>query len=155
MKSKLPIARPFLPMEAKSVDEIPTGSNWQYEPKWDGFRTLIFRDGGELLLQSRDQKSLNRYFPELVAPLLAGLPQKCVLDGEIVVALADQLHAEKIKSRRAQGEVEAVERDRHPPVVPCDLPDGIQLVYTDDRCRRRAFAQVPDRSLNTRKSRDK
>jgi ATP-dependent DNA ligase len=73
-------------MLAKRVSALPAGDTWIFEPKWDGFRTLIFREGEELLLQSRDQKSLNRYFPELVAPLLAWLPQQCVLDGKIVVA---------------------------------------------------------------------
>jgi ATP-dependent DNA ligase len=82
----LPIDPPVLPMFAKRVDKLPTGSGWVYEPKWDGFRTLIFRDGGELLLQSRDEKPLNRYFPELVNPLLEQLPKKCVLDGEIVIS---------------------------------------------------------------------
>ncbi|HEY1536141.1 MAG TPA: ATP-dependent DNA ligase [Polyangiaceae bacterium] len=80
------MAPPLLPMLAKRVSALPAGDAWIFEPKWDGFRTLVFRDGAEVLLQSRDQKSLNRYFPELIAPLLAGLPQQCVLDGEIVVA---------------------------------------------------------------------
>jgi len=73
-------------MLAKRVAELPEGDSWIFEPKWDGFRTLIFRDGGELLIQSRDEKSLNRYFPELIETLLAQLPKRCVLDGEIVIA---------------------------------------------------------------------
>src|ERR1700691_6149359 len=73
-------------MLAKRVAELPQGGEWIFEPKWDGFRTLIFRDGEEILIQSRDQKSLNRYFPELVETLLAQLPERCVLDGEIVIA---------------------------------------------------------------------
>ncbi len=77
---------PILPMLAKRIDNIPEDSHWIFEPKWDGFRALIFRDGPELLLQSRDTKSLNRYFPEVEASLLAHLPQRCVLDGEIVIA---------------------------------------------------------------------
>lgn len=83
---KLAVAPPLLPMLAKRVSALPEGEGWIFEPKWDGFRTLVFRDGSEVLLQSRDQKSLNRYFPELIAPLLGGLPEQCVLDGEIVVA---------------------------------------------------------------------
>src|SRR5262252_4077846 len=63
----LALPRPFPPMEALSVDEIPQGENWQYEPKWDGFRCLIFRDGGKINLQSKSGQSLTRYFPELVA----------------------------------------------------------------------------------------
>src|ERR1700735_996366 len=83
---KLPVSPPILPMLAKSVGELPEGDSWIFEPKWDGFRALIFRDGDEILIQSRDEKSLNRYFPELVETLLAQLPERCVLDGEIVIA---------------------------------------------------------------------
>jgi len=83
---KLPVSPPLLPMLAKRVGELPEGDSWIFEPKWDGFRTLIFRDGDEILIQSRDEKSLNRYFPELVETLLAQLPKRCVLDGEIVIA---------------------------------------------------------------------
>jgi len=73
-------------MLAKRVAELPPGSGWLFEPKWDGFRTLIFRDGDEVLIQSRDEKPLDRYFPELVEALKAQLPERCVLDGEIVIA---------------------------------------------------------------------
>src|SRR5438552_5061493 len=73
-------------MLAKRVDEIPAGEDWLFEPKWDGFRALIFRDAEEILIQSRDEKSLNRYFPELMEPLRRQLPDRCVLDGEIVIA---------------------------------------------------------------------
>ena len=81
---QLPVKPPILPMLAKRVDELPHESTWSFEPKWDGFRALIFRDGGEILIQSRDEKSLNRYFPELIDPLLHQLPERYVLDGEIV-----------------------------------------------------------------------
>jgi ATP-dependent DNA ligase len=82
----LPVNPPVLPMLSKRIGEIPAGRTWIFEPKWDGFRALIFRDGDELLIQSRDGKSLNRYFPELLQPLQAQLPARCVLDGEIVIA---------------------------------------------------------------------
>ena len=72
-------------MLAKRVDALPPGNDWIFEPKWDGFRALVFRDGGELFIQSRDEKPLNRYFPELEQSLLAALPERCVLDGEIVI----------------------------------------------------------------------
>ncbi len=72
-------------MLAKRVDDIPAGGDWIFEPKWDGFRALVFRDGGEILIQSREEKPLNRYFPELLEPLQAQLPERCVLDGEIVI----------------------------------------------------------------------
>jgi ATP-dependent DNA ligase len=72
-------------MEALSVDEIPAGKNWQYEPKWDGFRCLVFRDGGKIELQSKSGQSLTRYFPELVKAIAALRAERFVLDGEIVV----------------------------------------------------------------------
>src|SRR5947208_770294 len=85
----LPIHTPFAPMEALSVDEIPTGDEWQYEPKWDGFRCLAFRDGADVQLQSKAGQPLARYFPELVAAV-AALPAKhFVLDGEIVTPTSD------------------------------------------------------------------
>ena len=67
----LPVNPPVLPMLAKRVGELPAGDDWIFEPKWDGFRTLVFRDGDEILIQSRDEKPLNRYFPELLEPLLS------------------------------------------------------------------------------------
>jgi ATP-dependent DNA ligase len=73
-------------MLAKRVAAVPQGDQWLFEPKWDGFRALIFRDGAEILIQSRDSKPLNRYFPEVEAFLLEQLPPRCVLDGEIVIA---------------------------------------------------------------------
>ena len=81
----LALRQPFPPMEALSVDEIPEGIDWQYEPKWDGFRCLIFRDGAKVDLQSKSGQSLTRYFPELVAAVAALKPKRFVLDGEIVV----------------------------------------------------------------------
>src|SRR6185436_20400652 len=81
----LPSRPPYPPMEAKAVDRIPGGGGWLYEPKWDGFRCLAFRKGGEVLLQSKACQPLGRYFPELVAAL-AALPVKTfVFDGEIVI----------------------------------------------------------------------
>jgi ATP-dependent DNA ligase len=76
---------PIPPMLSTAADQLPAGDGWQFEPKWDGFRTLVFRDGDEILLQSRDEKPMNRYFPELIDPLKASLPERCVLDGEIVI----------------------------------------------------------------------
>src|SRR5215468_9481575 len=95
----LPVNPPVLPMLSKRIEELPEGQGWMFEPKWDGFRALIFRDGDEILLQSRDEKSLNRYFPELVEPLRAQLPARCVLDGEIVVAKPDGLDFEALQLR--------------------------------------------------------
>ena len=95
----LPVNAPVLPMLAKRVDAIPADGDWLFEPKWDGFRVLVFRDGGELLLQSRDTKSLNRYFPEVVEVLLRELPSRCVLDGEIVIARGGALDFDALQLR--------------------------------------------------------
>src|ERR1700691_2712417 len=81
----LPLRMPFAPMEALAVDGIPAGPQWQYEPKWDGFRTLVFADGKKLELQSKSGRSMTRYFPEVVEALQALAPRKFVLDGEIAV----------------------------------------------------------------------
>ena len=86
-------------MLAKRVGELPAGGAWIYEPKWDGFRALVFRDGDEILIQSRDGKSLNRYFPELLEPLRSQLPARCALDGEIVVAKNDTLDFDALQLR--------------------------------------------------------
>src|SRR5438094_396453 len=72
-------------MLSASASALPHSDGWLFEPKWDGFRTLVWRDGDELLLQSRDERPMNRYFPELTDPLTAMLPDRCVLDGEIVI----------------------------------------------------------------------
>src|SRR5690348_8580802 len=81
----LPISRPYPPMDALSVDTIPKGENWQYEPKWDGFRCLVFRDGDTIELQSKSGQPLTRYFPDVVEAVAAVKAKAFVLDGEIVV----------------------------------------------------------------------
>jgi ATP-dependent DNA ligase len=83
---KLPVEPPVKPMLAKLKPEIPEGDGWSYEPKWDGFRAIVFRDGDEVHIGSRDGKALERYFPELLDPLKNCLPKRCVLDGEVVIA---------------------------------------------------------------------
>ena len=83
---KLPFDPPIEPMLAKAADGLPEGDGWLFEPKWDGFRAIVFRDGDESYIQSRDLKPLNRYFPELEAPLKASLPERCIVDGEVVIA---------------------------------------------------------------------
>jgi ATP-dependent DNA ligase len=95
----LPVNPPILPMLSKRLDELPKGQTWIFEPKWDGFRALIFRDGEEILIQSRDGKSLNRYFPELMEPLRRQLPNRCVLDGEIVIASVRGLDFDALQLR--------------------------------------------------------
>ena len=81
----LPVKKNYLPMEALPATELPSGPQWQYEPKWDGFRCLAFRDGKHVDLISKSQKPLTRYFPELAAALAALQAQRFVLDGEIVI----------------------------------------------------------------------
>ena len=96
---ELPVNPPILPMLAKRVDQLPAVGDWIFEPKWDGFRALIFRDGSEVMIQSRDEKPLNRYFPELIDPVLKQLPTKCVLDGEIVIAQKGALDFDSLQLR--------------------------------------------------------
>jgi ATP-dependent DNA ligase len=80
------IPAPVEPMLAKLAEELPQEGTFLYEPKWDGFRAIVFRRGAEIFMQSRDLRPLDRYFPELRGSLLAGLPDDCVVDGEIVIA---------------------------------------------------------------------
>jgi ATP-dependent DNA ligase len=95
----LPVSPPVLPMLAKRLDELPAEGDWIFEPKWDGFRALVFRDGDEVLIQSRDEKPLDRYFPELLEPLRAALPARCVLDGEIVIVRDNELDFDALQLR--------------------------------------------------------
>ncbi len=96
---RLPVLPPIEPMLAKPADAIPAGDGWLYEPKWDGFRALVFRDGDETYIQSRDLKPLDRYFPELPPALRESLPERCVLDGEVVIAGAHGLDFEALLLR--------------------------------------------------------
>jgi ATP-dependent DNA ligase len=90
---------PLLPMLAKRVSELPPAGECIFEPKWDGFRALVFRDGDEILIQSRDEKPLNRYFPELLEPLQSSLPPRCALDGELVIVRNDGLDFDALQLR--------------------------------------------------------
>src|SRR4051794_11952422 len=82
----LPVTPPLQPMLSAPEDDIPVGEGWLYEPKWDGFRALIYRDGDSLQIASRKQQPLARYFPELVTLFLESLPARAVVDGEIIIA---------------------------------------------------------------------
>src|SRR6185312_15817306 len=95
----LPVNPPILPMLSKRIDDIPGEGDFIFEPKWDGFRTLVFHDRGELLIQSREERPLDRYFPELAGPLRAQLPKRCVLDGEIVIARDGALDFDALQLR--------------------------------------------------------
>ncbi len=94
---QLPVMPPVAPMLAKSVAAIPAGAH--YEPKWDGFRSIIFRDGDDVEIGSRNEKPMTRYFPEVVEAVKAQLPERCVVDGEIVIATGDGLDFEALQQR--------------------------------------------------------
>src|SRR5512134_2311497 len=96
---RLPFAPPIEPMLAKASDALPDGDGWLFEPKWDGFRALVFRDGDDVYTQSRDLKPLDRYFPELAEPFRAQLPERCILDGEVVIAGSEGLAFESLLLR--------------------------------------------------------
>jgi ATP-dependent DNA ligase len=107
----LPLKQPYLPMEAKSVETLPVGDVWQYEPKWDGFRCVAFRDGDKIDLQSKSGQPLARYFPEVAAALLKLKSKQFVLDGEIVVPIKGRfsfddllmrIHPAPVESRSSQ-----------------------------------------------------
>jgi ATP-dependent DNA ligase len=86
-------------MLAKAADGLPSDEGWLFEPKWDGFRAIVFRDGDEVLIQSRDLKPLDRYFPELATPIRASLPERCVVDGEVVISKDGELQFEALLLR--------------------------------------------------------
>ncbi|WP_330277589.1 ATP-dependent DNA ligase [Lentzea sp. NBC_00516] len=95
----LPVMPPVKPMLAKSVPVLPRGDGLAYEPKWDGFRCIVFRDGDEVELGSRNDKPLTRYFPEVVELLREALPPRCVVDGEIVLVTPDGLSFDTLQLR--------------------------------------------------------
>jgi ATP-dependent DNA ligase len=93
------IEPPIEPMLARAQTEIPRDGDWRYEPKWDGFRAIVFRDGDNLHIASRNALPLERYFPELLEPFRAALPERCVADGEIVIATPQGLAFEALQMR--------------------------------------------------------
>lgn len=95
----LPLNKKYAPMEADPATDLPAGPEWQYEPKWDGFRCIAFRDGARVDLQSKSGKPLTRYFPELAAALLALKPRLFVLDGEIVIPVDGHLSFDELLMR--------------------------------------------------------
>jgi ATP-dependent DNA ligase len=138
---RLPVNPPVLPMLAKRLGELPRAGSWIFEPKWDGFRALVFRDGDEVLIQSRDEKSLNRYFPELIEPLRAQLPPRCVLDGEVVLARDGALDFDALQQRihPAASRVKLLSRQTPASIVFFDLlADGdrdLREIPFEDRRR--------------------
>ena len=147
---KLPLEPPVQPQLAKSARELPAGDDWCYEPKWDGFRTIVFRDGDEVHLQSRNGKPMNRYFPDVVEQALALPAQRYVLDGEMVVTV-DGVQEFDLLSQRihpAASRVERLAKETPAALVACDLlAEGdealLDLPYTERRERLAAMVTDP------------
>jgi len=138
----LPLSPPIKPQLAKSRRDLPEGEGWCYEPKWDGFRTIVFRDGDEVHLQSRNGKPMNRYFPEIVEQALALPAERFVLDGEMVV-IVDGIQEFDLLSQRihpAASRVERLRQETPAELVAFDLlADGeetlLELPFTERRKR--------------------
>jgi ATP-dependent DNA ligase len=137
----LPFDPPLEPMLAAPLAGLPEGDGWAYEPKWDGFRCIVFRDGDRLVLQSRDLRPLERYFPELRTPLLTALPPRAVVDGEVVIAGADGLdfNALLLRIHPAESRVRLLAARTPASFVAWDL-----LALGDDDLRARAFIERRD-----------
>jgi ATP-dependent DNA ligase len=117
-------ARPGLPpMEAKLVDALPEGPGWQFEPKWDGFRCLVYRDGADVALQSKSGKPLGRYFPEVVEKVLGFAEQRFVLDGELIIPVGGILSFEALQMRLhpAESRVKKLASETPAQLMPFDL----------------------------------
>jgi len=145
----LPISPPYPPMEALLVDAIPEGPGWQYEPKWDGFRCIAFRDGSSVDLQSKSGQPLGRYFPEVIETLLGMAARKFVLDGEIVVPVGDRFSFDDLLLRihPAESRIRKLAKESPAALVVFDLlvdEEGRSLVDRPLKERRRkleAFAK--------------
>ena len=136
----LPVVPPVLPMLAKRVDALPPGDGWLFEPKWDGFRAIVFRDGDRVYIQSRDLRPLDRYFPELDEALLAGLPERCVVDGEIVIMGERALEFELLQLRLhpAESRVRKLAKETPADFVAFDLlADGDEDIRSRPQAERR------------------
>ena len=146
---KLPISPPLKPQLAKSARELPAGDDWCYEPKWDGFRTIVFRDGDEVHLQSRNGKPMNRYFPDVVE-LVRELPaERLVLDGEMIVTV-DGIQEFDLLSQRihpAASRVEKLAKETPAQLVAFDLlaeDDETLLELPYDERRERLAKVIAD-----------
>jgi ATP-dependent DNA ligase len=119
----LPLTPPLKPQLARSAKELPSGDDWRYEPKWDGFRTIVFRDGSDVHLQSRNGRPMNRYFPDVVEQVLSLPAESVVLDGEMVVVV-DGIQEFDLLSQRihpAASRVERLARETPAELVAFDL----------------------------------
>lgn len=148
----LPIRPPFAPMEAELVGTIPVGDEWQYEPKWDGFRCVVFRDGDDVMLQSKKGQALARYFPEVVAQMQRLRPQQFVIDGELVVPVGEQFSFDDLLQRIHPAATRVAKlAAEHPAIfIVFDLlvdADGTPLLAQPLRTRRRALERFAERHL--------
>lgn len=144
----LPVTPPLAPMLAKAADGLPAGESGEFwfEPKWDGFRCIVFRDGDEVELGSRNDRPLTRYFPELIDPLRAALPDRCVVDGEVVVVGPDGLDFDALQQRvhPAASRIARLSTETPAAFVAFDLLalDDQALLDVAQRDRRRALEAV-------------
>ena len=115
---KSAVAPPIEPMLAQIADRLPPEGDYLYEPKWDGFRAMVFRDS-DVFIQSRDLRPFDRYFPDLHDAFLAGLPEGCVLDGEIVIATAHGLDFDALQMRLHPAESRVSKLARETPASAC------------------------------------
>ncbi len=138
----LPVPPPLRPMLARSIQGVPDSDTVDgglaYEPKWDGFRCIVFRDGDDIELGSRNERPMTRYFPEVVEAVRAALPQRCVVDGEIVVAVGERLEFERLLDRihPADSRVRMLAEQTPASYVAFDL-----LAFDDHDLTRRPFAE--------------
>ena len=147
---KLPLAPPVQPQLAKSARDLPSGEAWCYEPKWDGFRTIVFRDGDEVHLQSRNGRPMNRYFPDVVEQVLALPAPRLVLDGEMVV-MVEGIQEFDLLSQRihpAASRVERLAKETPAKLVAFDLlaegdDELLELSYVERRERLAAIVTDP------------
>ncbi|HEX4776506.1 MAG TPA: ATP-dependent DNA ligase [Acidimicrobiia bacterium] len=135
---RLPVMPPVSPMLAKLTRDLPEGDEYLYEPKWDGFRCIVFRDGDDVELGSRNERPMTRYFPELLDPLRRDLPERCVLDGEIVIATPSGLDFDLLQLRLhpAASRVNKLARETPASFVAFDV-----LALGDDDLRERPFSE--------------
>ena len=148
----LPLPLDYAPMEAKLVDKLPEGAAWQYEPKWDGFRCLAFRDGDDVDLRSKAGQPFNRYFPEIVAAMQQLPVRRCVLDGELVVPDGASLSFDELLMRihPAESRVRKLAREHPALYIVFDLlvdAEGRSLVGEPQEVRRAALERFARRAF--------
>src|SRR6266404_6324308 len=148
----LPIKPPLPPMEARSVDEIPVGEEWQYEPKWDGFRCLAFRDGDKLFLQSKAGQPLARYFPDVVEQFQGIAAKRFVLDGELAIPVGGTLSFDELQLRLhpAASRVQKLAAAHPALFIAFDLladTDGKSLLEVPPRDRRKRLEDFAKKNL--------